>query len=114
MKRTIRKTPAGVSVSYKSGDFSNNLMGADFVLEDVEGECEICRSHLGQTRLGRRRPASSFARAVIRIAGPAHGGVVVGLQRERVTASERAEELCWRGLAEHAGVDGPIPHSVAA
>jgi len=33
MKRSLRKTSAGVSVTYSNGNFSNNLTGTDFAVE---------------------------------------------------------------------------------
>ena len=42
MKRALRRTTAGVSVIYSEGNFSNNLTGADFALE--ESEACICLS----------------------------------------------------------------------
>jgi len=36
MKRSLRKTTAGVSVTYAKGNYSNNLIGADFTLEESE------------------------------------------------------------------------------
>jgi hypothetical protein len=42
MKRSLRKTPAGVSVSYSDGNYSNDLTGTDFIVEESEG-C-ICLS----------------------------------------------------------------------
>lgn len=42
MKRSLRKTAAGVSVTYSHGNFSNNLMGTEFELE--HSEADICLS----------------------------------------------------------------------
>ena len=40
MKRSLRKTTAGVSVTYSDGNFSNNLTGTEFELE--HSEADIC------------------------------------------------------------------------
>jgi hypothetical protein len=42
MKRSLRKTTAGVSVTYSNGGYSNNLAGTDFAVE--ESEDFICLS----------------------------------------------------------------------
>lgn len=42
MKRSLRKTAASVSVTYSDGNFSNNLTGTEFELEQSEGV--ICLS----------------------------------------------------------------------
>lgn len=35
MRRSLKKTVAGVSVTYSDGDFSNNLMGSNVELEEI-------------------------------------------------------------------------------
>ncbi len=37
MKRILRKTSAGVSVAYSTGNFSNNLTGTNFAIEVNDG-----------------------------------------------------------------------------
>ena len=41
MKRPLRKTSAGVSVTYSTGNFSNNLTGTDFTIEAEDDIIEI-------------------------------------------------------------------------
>ena len=47
MKRSIRKTAAGVWVTYSNGNFSNNLTGSDFAVEESQGH--ICLRKVART-----------------------------------------------------------------
>jgi len=40
MKRSLKKTAAGVWVTYSDGEYSNNLAGSDFTVEESQGH--IC------------------------------------------------------------------------
>lgn len=42
MKRSLRKTTTGISVTYTGGNYSNNLRGTEFELEEAEGR--VCLS----------------------------------------------------------------------
>jgi len=41
MKRSLRKTSAGVSVTYSTGNFSNNLTGTNFTVEAEDAVIKI-------------------------------------------------------------------------
>jgi hypothetical protein len=41
MKRSLKKTSVGVSVTYSTGNFSNNLTGTDFTIEAEDDIIEI-------------------------------------------------------------------------
>jgi len=41
MKRSLRKTSAGVSVTYSTGNFSNNLTGMNFAIEVKDGIIKV-------------------------------------------------------------------------
>lgn len=42
MKRSLRKTTIGLSVTYSNGSYSNNLMGANITLEESKDSLFLC------------------------------------------------------------------------
>lgn len=42
MKRSLKKTTASVSVTYSDGNYSNNLMGTEFELEQSGADICLC------------------------------------------------------------------------
>jgi hypothetical protein len=62
MKRSLRKTTAGVSVTYSDGNYSNNLMGTEFELE--QSEAGICLSiNLASNLAVRNKSANCYSDA---------------------------------------------------
>lgn len=59
MKRLLRRTPAGVSVSYSDKDFSNNLTGTDFEYEETNGSVCLGIDLTGNLRV-RNRNANCY------------------------------------------------------
>jgi len=62
MKRYLRKTTAGISVTYSDGNYSNNLMGTEFELE--QSEAGICLSiNLASNLAVRNRSTNCYSDA---------------------------------------------------
>ncbi len=59
MKRTLRRTSDGVSISYSGGVFSNNLRGTDFAWEEVDGSICLSIDLSGNFRV-RQKSASCY------------------------------------------------------
>lgn len=51
MKRTIRRTASGISVSYSDHGFSNNLTGTDFAWEENNGSLRLWIDLSGNLRV---------------------------------------------------------------
>lgn len=62
MKRSLRKTTAGVFVAYSNGNYSNNLTGTEFELE--QSGTDICLSiNLGGNLSVRNKSANCYSDA---------------------------------------------------
>ena len=60
--RSLRKKSAGISVTYSGGNFSNNLIGAEFELEESEG-CACLSINLASNLSVRNKAVNCYADA---------------------------------------------------
>ena len=63
MKRSLRKGTAGISIEYVTGDYSNNLVGAEFELEELGTDICINIDLTGNLRV-RNKATNSYADAI--------------------------------------------------
>lgn len=99
MKRSLRKTTTGISVTYSDGNFSNNLTGTEFELEESKDSLTLSINLAGNLHV-RNKSANCYADACELVEN--HSSLQsVQIDEERIidgliAAAQKTPNLPWR------------------